>query len=132
MTQKHSKPAVVHMDIRKPGAPLIRRVCERVGNGHLLRGRARLDLSQGRAGRCQPQVVVGLQVHPELRRHPEVFAEAEGDCRRRSTPTSAKAALVGGPGDRPLFAHGLIDSREVQGLRQLIRRNPHGHHEFRA
>jgi hypothetical protein len=57
----------------------------------------------------------GLKIHPELRRHTKIFTEAERDvC-----------------ADGPLFAHDLVDSREVQGLRQLVRRNPHRLHEFR-
>ena len=58
-----------------------------------LRGRPRLDLAQLGAGGCAPQVVVGFKIHPELRRHAKVFAEAESDvC-----------------ADRPLFAHDLVD-----------------------
>jgi len=38
-------------------------------------GRARLDLGQWRACLRQPQVIVGLEVHPELGRHAKVFAE---------------------------------------------------------
>jgi hypothetical protein len=38
-------------------------------------GRARLDLGQWRACLRQPQVVVGLEVHPKLGRHAKVFPE---------------------------------------------------------
>jgi hypothetical protein len=34
---------------------------------------------QRRASGCAAQVVVGLKIHPELRYHPKILAEAESD-----------------------------------------------------
>ena len=48
--------------------------------------------------RCDSQIVVRLKIHPELRRHAKVFAQAEGD--------------IGADG--PLPAHDLVDAGKVE------------------
>jgi hypothetical protein len=79
--------------------------------------RARLDPAQWRVGRCPPQIMVSLEIHPELRRHPEVFAEAESHVCADSTPTSAKQRWSG-TYFRPLA---LFQGRETPP-----RQKPHG------
>src|ERR1017187_3231350 len=81
-----------------------------------LRRFARLDLVQRGAGCCQPQIVVRLKIHPELRRHTKVLAQTQGDISADSPPP----------------AHDLVDAGKEQRLGQLIRGDPHRLHEFGA
>ena len=68
-----------------------------------------LIFAQLSAGSGASKVVVGLKVHPELRGYAKILAQAQGH--------------IGAYGS--LFANDLIDSREVQGLRQLVCGNVH-------
>ncbi len=79
-----------------------------------LSGGPRLDFAQGRGGGRNAQVVIRLEVQPELWGHAEVLSEAQGNVRA----------------DGPLLAYDFIDAREMQRLCELVGGEAQRFHEL--
>ena len=76
--------------------------------------RSRLNPPANSAAFCNSQVVIILQIEPELCGQTEILPQADGSV----------------SADGPVSADDFIDAGESEGLRQLIRTHAHGLHEL--